>query len=198
MPPKAVILVAPGFEEIELTTTFDVLVRCDVEVMLAGLKKGEIQGSRGLKIKVEKTLKDVKIEETDALILPGGSPGYLNLRKEEKVKELVKKANEFGRIVAAICGAPTVLADAGVLAGKQCTVYPGLEGELEKNGGKASREAVVRDGNIITSRGPGTAMLFAAAVAEALVGKEAAEKVLKEMVYCELPRSSVGFPARKC
>lgn len=183
MPPKAVILVAPGFEEIELTTTFDVLVRCDVEVMLAGLKKGEIQGSRGLKIKVDKTLRDVKIEETDALILPGGNPGYLNLRKEEKVKELVKKANEFGRIVAAICGAPTVLADAGVLAGKKCTVYPGLEGELEKMGGKISKDAVVRDGNIITSRGPGTAMSFAAAVAEALVGKETVQNVLKEMVY---------------
>jgi 4-methyl-5(b-hydroxyethyl)-thiazole monophosphate biosynthesis len=183
MPPRATILVAPGFEEIELSTTFDVLVRCGVEVRLAGLKRGEIEGSRGLKIKVDKTVKDVKIEETDALILPGGSPGYLNLRKEEKVKELVSKANEFGRIIAAICGGPTVLADAGVLAGKKCTVYPGLEGELEKVGGKVSKDAVVRDGNIITSRGPGTAMPFAAAVAEALVGKEVVERILKEMVY---------------
>jgi 4-methyl-5(b-hydroxyethyl)-thiazole monophosphate biosynthesis len=183
MPPRATILVAPGFEEIELSTTLDVLVRCGVEVRLAGLKKGEIEGSRGLRIKVDKTVKDVKIEETDALILPGGSPGYLNLRKEERVKELLKKADEFGRIIAAICGAPTVLADAGVLAGKRCTVYPGLEGELEKVGGKVSEDAVVRDGNIITSRGPGTAMPFAATVAEALVGREAVEKVLKEMVY---------------
>ncbi len=187
MPPRAAILVAQGFEEIELSTTFDVLVRSGVEVRLAGLKKGVIEGSRGLRVKVEKGLKDVKVEEIDALILPGGSPGYLNLRRDEKVKELVKKANEFGRIVAAICGAPTVLADAGILAGKRCTVYPGLEGELEKAGGKVSEEAVVRDGNIITSRGPGTALPFAAAVAEALVGREEVERVLKEMVYSKQP-----------
>jgi len=182
MSPRAAILVAPGFEEIELTTAFDVLVRCGVEVMLAGLKKGEIQGSRGLKIKVDKTLKDVKVEEIDALILPGGNPGYLNLRKEEKVKELVRKANELGKIVAAICGAPTVLADAEVLSGRKCTVYPGLEGELEKMGGKVSKKDVVRDKNSIRSRGPGTAMSFAAAVAEALVGRETVRKVLQEMV----------------
>ncbi|MEM2282913.1 MAG: DJ-1/PfpI family protein [Candidatus Hadarchaeales archaeon] len=177
---RAVILLADGFEEIETSTTFDILVRCGAEVKLAGLKRGIIRGSRGMRVQPDTTVEKVKVDELDALILPGGYPGYENLRKSEHVKRLVREAIEKGKLVGAICAAPVVLADAGVLQGKKCTVYPGFEEELKKAGAKVSDSLVVRDGNLITSRGPGTAFAFALALAGALTGKETVEKVKKE------------------
>jgi len=175
------VFLAPGFEEIEASSIIDILRRCDVEVVVAGLKPDVVGGAHGIKVIPDKYIDEIDVKDFDAVICPGGSPGFENLRKDERVLNRVREAFEAGKIVAAICGAPTVLSDAGVIKGKTCTIYPGMEGELKKGGGKPKkRDLVVVDGNIITSRGPATAIPFALKLAEKLAGKEVAKRVRKE------------------
>jgi 4-methyl-5(b-hydroxyethyl)-thiazole monophosphate biosynthesis len=112
--------------------------------------------------------------------LPGGNPGYKNLRRNKKVLNMLKEASDSGKLVAAICAAPSVLSDAGVLKKRKCTIYPGMESEVENGGGEFLEDSVVVDGNIITSRGPATTIHFALKIAEKLVGKEIAETVRKK------------------
>ncbi len=115
----------------------------------------------------------------DAVVCPGGAPGYENLRKDRRVIDMIRRAFDSNKLVAAVCASPAVLSDAGVLEGKACTIYPSMEDELKKGGGKPKDEIVVVDGNIITSRGPATALPFALKVVEKLVGKDTAENVRK-------------------
>ncbi len=176
---KALVFLAPGFEEIEALTVVDILRRCGVEVTTVGLTSGIVEGAHGVKVVPDTNINEVKAEDFDAIICPGGSPGYENLRKSEKVLQLVREAAGAGKLVAAICGAPSVLADAGVLRGKKCTIYPGLEEELKRGGGKPKGKLVVTDGNFITSMGPGTALAFAFELAKRLAGKKKAEEVKK-------------------
>jgi 4-methyl-5(b-hydroxyethyl)-thiazole monophosphate biosynthesis len=177
---KALVFLATGFEEIETVTIVDILRRADVDVTVAGLKPNVIEGAHGIKIVPDKTIDDVAVEDFDAVIAPGGNPGYKNLRKDPRVIAMVKRAFKSNKLVAAICAGPTVLSDAGILKGKACTIYPGMDQELEKGGGKPKHDIVVVDGNIITSRGPATALPFALKLAEKLAGKQAAEAVSKK------------------
>jgi len=175
------VFLAPGFEEIEASTIIDVLRRSNVKVTVAGLKPEVIEGAHGMKVVPDSSIDEVSVKDFDAVICPGGAPGYENLRKTPKVLSMVKDAFQSRKLVAAICAGPTVLSDAGVLKGRKCTVYPGLEGELKKGGGKpVRRDLVVVDGNIVTSKGPATALPFALKLAEKLVGKETAKRVRKE------------------
>lgn len=175
---KALVFLAPGFEEVEAMTVVDLLRRGGVEVVTAGLET-PVEGSHGVKVIPDRKLEEVSVRDFDAVICPGGYPGYENLRKNRKVLELVREAAERGLIVAAICGAPSVLAEAGVLRGKKSTIYPGMEAELKKGGGKPSRGLVVADGKIITSMGPATAFAFALELLKHLVGRKKAEEVKK-------------------
>jgi 4-methyl-5(b-hydroxyethyl)-thiazole monophosphate biosynthesis len=177
---RALVFLATGFEEIETVTVIDILRRADVEVTVAGLTRNVTEGKHGMKFVPDKSIDDVKVEDFDAVIAPGGNPGYKNLRKDPRVIAIVKKAFDSGKVVAAICAGPTVLSDAGVLEGKACTIYPGMEEELEAGGGKPKQDMVVVDGNIITSRGPATAIPFALKLAEKLAGKQVAEAVSKK------------------
>lgn len=177
---KALVFLASGFEEIEASTIVDVLRRCGVEVTVAGLKEGVVEGAHGIKFVTDKTIDAVAVQDVDAVICPGGAPGFENLRKDQRVLRMIREAFESEKLVAAICASPAVLSDAGVLKGKACTIYPGMEGELEKGGGRPKKEdLVVVDGNVITSKGPATAFSFALKLAEKLAGKEAAENVRK-------------------
>ena len=115
---KALVFLAPGFEEIEALTIVDVLRRCQIETSLVGLKRGIVEGAHGVKVIPDNVIDEVKISEFDAIICPGGSPGYKHLRKDPRVIKIVKDAHEQKKIVAAICAAPTVLSDAGVIRGK--------------------------------------------------------------------------------
>jgi 4-methyl-5(b-hydroxyethyl)-thiazole monophosphate biosynthesis len=133
-----------------------------------------------MKIVPDKSIDDVKVDDFDAIVVPGGNPGYKNLRKDPRVIDMIKKAFNSNKLVTAICAGPAVLSDAGVLEGKVCTIYPGMENELEKGGGKPKQDIVVEDGNIITSRGPATALPFALKLAEKLAGKQVAEAVSKK------------------
>jgi 4-methyl-5(b-hydroxyethyl)-thiazole monophosphate biosynthesis len=177
---KALVLMAEGFEEIELTSIVDILRRGGVTVMIAGLKDGLITGSRGMKMQPDVTLDGIK-EMYDMIILPGGSPGYVNLGSDRRVIELVNRYNADGKIVAAICAAPSVLVKAGILTGKKSTIFRGMENEL-KNAVYVDKP-VVEDGNILTSQGPGTAMGFAIALLKRLAGEKKAREVQEKLLY---------------
>ena len=177
---QALVFLATGFEEIETVSIVDILRRADVDVTIAGLTPGVIEGVHAIKIVPDKNINDVKVEDFDIIVVPGGNPGYMNLRKDQRVIDMIKKAFYSGKLVAAICAAPAVLSDAGILKGKACTIYPGMENELEKGGGKSKQELIVVDGNVITSRGPATAIPFALELTKRLVGKQVAEVVSKK------------------
>ena len=172
-------LLAEGFEEIETCTIIDILRRCSVKVVIAGLTPSPIEGGHGISIITDTDIDRISHTDFDAVICPGGAPGFQNLRSDERVLELIRKAFKEGKLIAAICGAPAVLSDAGVLDGRECTIYPGMEGELTKGGGKPKRDSVVIDGNIVTSRAPATAFQFALVVGEKLAGKERRDEVAK-------------------
>jgi len=133
---KALVFLAKGFEEIEASTIVDILRRCNVEVTLAGLKPDAVEGAHGIKFMPNKSIDEVAMKDFDAVICPGGVPGYENLRKDSRVLSMIKEAFEANKLTAAICASPAVLSDAGVLKGKTCTIYPGMEEELRKGGGK--------------------------------------------------------------
>ncbi|MCE8422842.1 MAG: DJ-1/PfpI family protein [Candidatus Methanoperedens sp.] len=177
---KAMVLMAEGFEEIELTGVVDILRRGEITVTIAGLKDGLITGSRGIKIQPDAPLDSIK-ELYDILILPGGSPGYVNLGKDKNVIDLVKKYHTEGKFVAAICAAPSVLAKAGILSGKKATIFRGMETELKD--AKYVDEPVVEDGKIITSQGPGTAIEFALTILKRLTNEKKAQEIKERLIY---------------
>ncbi|MGP3667486.1 MAG: DJ-1 family glyoxalase III [Candidatus Bathyarchaeota archaeon] len=180
---KVLVFLATGFEEIEFSSIVDLLRRAGVEVTVAGLQPDLVEGAHGVKVLPDTSIENVDVKNFDAVICPGGYPGFENLRKNQKVLQVVKQAFESNKVVAAICGAPTVLADAGILKDKACTIYPGLEGELSKSGGKPRKKGlVVVDGKIVTSKGPATAIHFALKLAEILVGEDVAKRVEKEIL----------------
>ena len=177
---KALVLMAEGFEEIELTSIVDILRRGGVTVTIAGLKDGLITGARGIKIQPDAPLDSIR-ELYDIMILPGGSPGYVNLGNDRRVIELINKYNSAGKMVAAICAGPTVLAKAGILAGRKATVFRGMETDLKD--AKYIDRPVVEDGNIMTSQGPGTAMEFGLALLQRLTDEKKAREVKEKLMY---------------
>ena len=177
---KALVLMAEGFEEIELTSIVDILRRGEVTVVIAGLQDKTITGSRGIKMQPDVTLDSIK-ELYDIVILPGGSPGFINLGNDNRVIDLVNKYYTQGKLVAAICAAPAVLVKAGILTGKQATIYKGMENEL-KNATYID-EPVVEDGTIITSQGPGTAMEFALTILERLTNEQKEKAIREQLLF---------------
>lgn len=173
----ALVFLATGFEEIEAVTVVDILRRCGVDVTVAGLAADAVEGAHGMRLVPDTTVEEVVVSDFDAVICPGGAPGFENLRKDKRVIAMIREAFTSNKLVAAICASPAVLSDAGILKNRVCTIYPGMEKELERGGGKPSSDIVVVDGNIITSRGPATALPFALELAEKLAGKSVAKNV---------------------
>jgi len=183
---KVIILLADGFEEIEALTVVDVLRRADIVCDIVSLGDVKVMGSHGIVVKYDKTISDGNLDQYDGIILPGGQPGSDNLKEDVRVIELVKDYFATGKLVAAICAAPIVLAEAGILNGRACTCYPGYEGELDQNNAIVKEDLVVKDENIITSRGPATALEFSYEILNYL-GEEKKTKALKEaMLYNKL------------
>ena len=181
MPKKVLVILADGFEEIEAITPVDVLRRAGLEVTLAGLSGKMITGAHGIKFQADITLDEYK-DQPDAVVLPGGMPGAKNLGESKKVSEIVKRMNQQKKIVGAICAAPAlILAPAGILDGKKATCYPGFENNFSSSV-EFSNERVVVDGNIITSRGPGSALEFALELVELLAGKEKAKALTEGLL----------------
>ena len=178
MAKKAVILLATGFEEIEAVTVIDILRRAGIETIIAGLDGINITGSHGITITADKKLSDLK-PDFDVVVIPGGMPGALHLHNSSEVNDFIKDINAKGTLVAAICAAPSVvLAPIGILDNKSATCYPGDQIDFGKST-RYKNKAVVVDGNIITSQGPATAMEFAFAIVEKLIGKDTVKKLRK-------------------
>lgn len=179
---KILVFMADGLEEVEALTSVDLLRRAGIDVDMASVSNGTvIHGAHGINIESDLPLKDAKISDYDGVLLPGGSPGFKNLAASNLVKTLTIEANDAGKLVSAICAAPTVLGGFGLLNGKKCCCYPGMEDGL--TGGISCQDKVCLDGNIITSRGVGTAIDFALKIVEYFKGKEEADKLALAIVY---------------
>ena len=174
---KVLVILAPGFEEIETVTVVDILRRAGARVTLAGTEDGTLQGSRGINLVPDSRLNDVDVDDFDMVILPGGQPGTSNLQKDERVRAILLKMNQDDKKIAAICAAPVVLQSAGLLESKTFTSHPSVKDELKDV--PYSENRVVVDGNIITSRSPGTAMEFAMKLVEILFDTARMETVNK-------------------
>ncbi len=179
---KALVILAPGAEEIETVVPVDVMRRAGIRVTMAGLEGREpVECSRGVRIVPDKALSEIINEDFDAVVLPGGDEGSKRLAASKEVKEILGKHQEMGRIVAAICAGPRALSSANVIRKRSFTCHPAVMKELEGEGSLLSGK-VVRDGNLITSQGPGTAFAFALAIVEALLGEEKARMVAGPML----------------
>jgi 4-methyl-5(b-hydroxyethyl)-thiazole monophosphate biosynthesis len=178
--PKVLVPLAEGCEELEAVTIIDLLRRAGIEVVAAGLKPGIVKASRGVQLMPDMTLDEALHGHYDMVVLPGGMPGAAHLKADARIIGLLKKMAGGGQYTAAICAAPMVLAEAGILNGKQATSYPGFLDGLP--GVAVSTATVVQDGKVLTSRGPGTAMDFALTLIEVLVGHDTRQQVETALV----------------
>jgi len=171
--PTVLVPLAQGCEELEAVTIIDLLRRANITVVTAGLDEKPVKASRGVVLVPDMTLDKALQQSFDMIVLPGGLPGADHLNNDPRIHQRLKKMYAEGKFTAAICAAPKVLAEAGLLANKSATHYPGaLDSAKFPETQFKINSPVVRDGQVITSRGPGTAMDFALELIEALMGKE--------------------------
>ena len=179
---KVFIFMANGTEEIEALTVVDLLRRAGISISTVSADNAEyITGSHGITIKTDMGIDDVAWDEACMLVLPGGMPGTNKLMDCEILCEKLREFAEEGKYVAAICAAPSILGVNGLLEGKKATCYPGFEEKLL--GAQYVKAPVVKDGNIITSRGLGTAIEFSAEIISAVADEETAENILEKIIY---------------
>lgn len=177
---RVLVPVAEGCEEMEAVIVVDILRRAGWEVCLAGLEDGPVRCSRGVVLVPDQPWAETDPEEFDLLVLPGGGAGTERLRRHDGVLDAVRRFVQTSRTVAAICAAPLVLKDAGVLEGRRLTSHPSV---AEAFAGYAYREdPVVEDGSLVTSRGPGTAFAFALALVARSDGSDRARAIGRAMV----------------
>lgn len=168
---------AQGCEELEAVTVIDLLRRAQINVVTASLDDLPVTASRGTRLLADKNLDDALQQDYDMVVLPGGLPGADHLDQDPRVIELLKQMANSEKFTAAICAAPKVLATAGLLSGKRATGYPGTLEKLDLPNTDIESAAVVKDGHVVTSRGPGTAMDFALELIALLSGKEIRDQV---------------------
>lgn len=179
---KAYVFLADGFEEIEGLTVVDILRRAGADTQTVSVMgRKEITGSHRITLQADLVFEETSFEDGTLFVLPGGMPGTKHLGAHEGLTSLLKKAAAEGKRVAAICAAPSVLGDLGLLEGKHAVCYPGFEDRLK--GAQVEFTPVVTDGNITTSRGMGTAISFALSLAAQLTGTEKAEELAKGIIY---------------
>lgn len=176
------VFLAEGFEEIEALTPVDCLRRAGITVQTVGIGGSVIKGSHGIPVAADLTEDEVRLDsELEMIVLPGGMPGTLGLGSSETVRKAIAYCAENDRWIAAICAAPSILGDLGLLSGKKATCYPGFEARL--TGCTALTEPTVRDGRFITGRGPGAAMDFALELITVLADADKAKQIADGMVY---------------
>lgn len=183
---KVLIPLADGFEEIEALAVADILRRAEIEVVLAGLGDAQAVSARGVQVIPDTSIDRITPSGFSMIMLPGGQPGTNNLNCDKRIRRLLQEFNNAGKLVGAICAATTVLNDAGVIEGKRVTCYPSYNEKL--NGAIYEDKAVVTDGNIITSQGPGTAIAFALAIVARLCGNHKAELISNAMLVRDVQR----------
>ena len=181
---RALIIWADGFEEIEAIAPVDILRRAGIEVVTAGLTSGAITGAKGVRVIPDYELESVGEQKFDAVILPGGLGGAEQLAASDMVTEILLRANREGWLIAGICASPAlVLNKIGLLKGKKATCYPSFLDKLEES--EAIKASVVLEDGLITSAGPGTALIFGLNIAASLVGRKIADKVAAAMLVEE-------------
>lgn len=178
--PNVVVILADGFEEVEAVAVIDVLRRAGIETVIAGLRDGLVTSARTVRIMPDTVIDTVKADDFDMIVLPGGQPGSDNLNADARVIRLIKEFSHKGKLTGAICAAPIVLGNAGVLVGKRATAYPTYKDKL--GGAVYEEKAVVEDGNVLTSRGAGTALAFGLAIVARLINPEKARKIKEAML----------------
>ena len=177
---SAVILLAEGFEEIEAITIIDVLRRGSVKCDICSIRDRKVIGSHKIKIKVDILLSEIEVDSYDAVILPGGMPGAQNLKEDSRVIDILKRFQIKNKIIGAICAAPIVLKEAGIIKDKTITSYPDFKEELNES--NYSEDIVTNDGNIFTSRGPATAIYFALELLKQLTDQQIYQNVKESML----------------
>ncbi|MEG2339057.1 MAG: DJ-1/PfpI family protein [Clostridium sp.] len=179
---KVYVFIAEGFEDIEAVTSIDVLRRAGAEVELVSIMDSlAVKGAWGITINCDSMFTDVNFDNGDMVVMPGGGVGYENLSKHTGVHLVLKKYNEENKWIGAICAAPMVLGEIGLLNGRRATCYPGCEEGLL--GANYTAERVTVDGNIITGRGPLAAGDFTLGLVKVLFGEEKVSSLKEEMIY---------------
>lgn len=176
------VFLADGFEEAEALVTVDILRRAGLKVTCVGVDKKEIVGAHGIKVTADIKTGEFAPVDLQGVILPGGMPGTRNLMANATVCNAAKNAFKAGKLVAAICAAPSVLGRLGILRGKAATCYPGFEEELA--GARYVNSPTVTDGNVVTARGAGAVFEFGFAIVDLLAGSSDISKELRESMQC--------------
>lgn len=179
---KTAIFFATGYEEIEALTVVDILRRAGEDItMVSVTEERTVTSSHGVEVTMDKTLSEVNFDEVDVIVLPGGMPGTKNLEACEALMAQVDAFVAAGKLVAAVCAAPSILGHRGHLKGKKACSFPSMESQLE--GAEVKQVPAVEDGNIITGRGMGAAIPFALTILGALQSEEAAEEMAKGIMF---------------
>ncbi len=180
---RVCVFLADGFEEIEGLAVVDILRRAGVEVSTVSVTGSRsVMGSHKIQVQADVLLEEMDASDTELLVLPGGMPGTIHLGECAPLTKLLKEfAADPTKKMAAICAAPSVLGDLGILTGKRATCYPGFEERLK--GAEFVAERVVVDGNVTTSRGMGTAIAFGLSLVGQLVSEEKSEEIRKGIIY---------------
>lgn len=179
--------IAKGFEEIEAVSIIDVLRRAEIEVLVASLDDNSlVKGANGITIQTDLEVKNVSTDELDMIVLPGGWDGTYALSDDKNVQRLLKEMDAKGKNIAAICAAPFALNAAGVLK-QNFTCYPSVEEQIREDGYQGDNSMVVEDENVMTSRGPGTAICFALQIVKKLKGEETYQALKAGVLatYCD-------------
>ena len=166
---------APGFEETEAVTTLDLIRRAELEIQSVGVGGRTVGGAHGIPVVCDLADSEISLADLAGIILPGGMPGTLNLEKSPVVQAAIDHAFSRGLFICAICAAPSILGNLGLLKGKRYTCFPGFEQRIV--GGEYTGGRVERDDLLITAKGPGCSIPFALEIIRALAGEQIAHKV---------------------
>ena len=179
---KIAVFFAEGYEEIEALTVVDICRRSNIVTdMVSVTGEANVKGSHGINVEMDKLLSEVDFGAYDCIVLPGGMPGTLGLEACQELMEQVDAFYKEGKMVAAICAAPSIFGHRGILKGRRACCYPSFESHLE--GAEVTAGPVEVSGNVITSRGMGTAIPFSLAIVEKFCGSEAAEAMGKSIIW---------------
>ncbi len=181
---KVLIFLTEGFEEMEAATPVDLLRRAGVDCKTVSMTgKREVTGAHGISFVADLLFDEEVAKAADGIVLPGGMPGTANLQKHQGLKKVLRYFDEEKKLISAICAAPMILGEMGLVKGREATIYPGMEDFL--TGALPVQTPICKDGHILTSRAPGTAIPFALKLVEIFAGAEVMETVRKDIVYGE-------------
>lgn len=175
------VFLAEGFEEIEAISVVDLLRRAEIDVKTVGIGSKTIVGTHNIPITCDILDSELEFNDIDMVVLPGGMPGTTNLEKNATVQKVIDYCKDNDKFITAICAAPSVLGHKGILKGKKATCYPGFEDDL--NGALVNEDSVIRDGKVITAKGPGVAIDFALELVLALTSEKTA-KMVRSSLQC--------------